>query len=162
MKRGRTGLMILMMAFAGAGCASTGGGTESDEKAVAEAASQFYAALNTMFAGDVGPMKDVWSHAADVTYMGPTGGFDVGWDQVAKSWDAQAAMKLGGRVDASDLRVTVGRDVAVTSGYEKGVNTNAKGVAETVSIRATNVFRKEDGRWKMIGHHTDLLPYLAK
>ena len=31
--------------------------------------------LNLMFAGDLGPMKDVWSHADDVTYMGPDGGF---------------------------------------------------------------------------------------
>ena len=22
-------------------------------------------------------------------------------------------------------------------------------------------FRKEDGQWKMIGHHTDLLPFIA-
>jgi hypothetical protein len=29
-----------------------------------------------------------------------------------------------------------------------------------VSIRATNLFRKESGAWKMIGHHTDLLPFL--
>jgi ketosteroid isomerase-like protein len=32
---------------------------------------------------------------------------------------------------------------------------------EKVSIRATNIYRKENGQWKMIGHHTDLLPYLA-
>jgi ketosteroid isomerase-like protein len=31
-----------------------------------------------------------------------------------------------------------------------------------VSIRATNLFRKENGAWKMIGHHTDLLPFLEK
>jgi hypothetical protein len=30
----------------------------------------------------------------------------------------------------------------------------------SVSIRATNLFRKEDGSWKMIGHQTDLLPFL--
>ena len=30
------------------------------------------------------------------------------------------------------------------------------------SIRATNIFRKEDGQWKMIGHHVDLLPQMAK
>ena len=32
-----------------------------------------------------------------------------------------------------------------------------KGKAEKVSIRVTNVFRKENGAWKVIGHHTDLL-----
>jgi len=37
-----------------------------------------------------------------------------------------------------------------------------KGRRETVSIRATNPFRKEDGAWKMIGHHADRLAYIPK
>jgi hypothetical protein len=24
------------------------------------------------------------------------------------------------------------------------------------------VFRKENGKWKMVGHHADILPYLEK
>lgn len=136
--------------------------SQDDEKAVGEAAAQFYVALNTLFTGDVGPMKDVWSHADDVTYMGPGGGLQMGWDQVLANWETQAAMKLGGQVKSENMHITVGRDIAVTSGYEMGENTNAEGKAQKVSIRATNVFRKEDGKWKMIGHHTDLLPYLAK
>lgn len=71
-------------------------------------------------------------------------------------------MKLGGKVEATDMRITVGRDIALTHNYENGENTNARGERQKVSIRATNVFRKEGGKWKMIGHHTDLLPYLAK
>jgi len=134
--------------------------TAGDEKAVRAAAAQFYAALNRMFTGDLGPMTEVWSHVDDVTYMGPGGGFQVGWPRVLESWKAQAAMKLGGSVEAADMRVIVGRDIAVTSNYENGENTNAKGERQKLSIRATNVFRKEGGKWKMIGHHTDLLPYL--
>ena len=133
-----------------------------DEQAVRQAVAQFYAALNTMFTGELGPMKEVWSHANDVTYMGPGGGFQVGWDQVLANWEAQAAMKLGGRVEPVDMRITVGKELAVTHNYEKGENTNADGKTQTVSIRATNLFRKENGKWKMIGHHTDLLPYLKK
>ena len=38
----------------------------------------------------------------------------------------------------------------------------AEGRPLQVSIRATNIFRKEKGEWKMIGHHTDLLPFLDK
>src|SRR5690242_1437080 len=75
----------------------------ADEKAVRAAAGQFYSALNKMFAGDLGEMTEVWSHADDVTYMGPGGGFQVGWAQVLESWKAQAAMKLGGSVKAADL-----------------------------------------------------------
>jgi len=137
---------------------AAGKGGQDIEQAVGE----FYSALNAMFTGDLGPMKEVWSHADDVTYMGPTGGFQAGWDQVLKNWEEQAAMKLGGKVEPTEMRITIGRDLAVVSDIEKGENTNAAGKVEKVSIRATNLFRKEHGKWKMIGHHTDLVPSLAK
>jgi len=136
--------------------------SDNDEKEVKQAISQFYVALNEMFKGNVEPMKEVWSHSHDVTYMGPGGGIKVGWDRVLADWEAQAAMKLGGTVKAENMTITVGKDIAVTSNYEKGSNINAEGKPQEVSIRATNIFRKEDGKWKMIGHHTDLLPFLQK
>jgi ketosteroid isomerase-like protein len=130
-----------------------------DGKAVTDAAAQFYRALNAMFTGELAPMVEVWSHGRDVTYMGPGGDFRVGWDQVLASWKEQAAMKLGGKVHADNMRVIVGRDLAVTHNVEVGENVK-DGQVLKVSIRATNVFRKESGKWKMIGHHTDLLPHL--
>ena len=132
------------------------------QMAVIAAAGQFYTALNAMFTGDVGPMKDVWSHSDDVTYMGPGGGFQKGWKAVLASWEKQAAMKLGGKVMPQDMQVTAGQDIAITSNYEIGENVGKDGKPQKLSIRATNMFRKEGGQWKMIGHHTDLLPYLEK
>lgn len=133
----------------------------SDAQAVADASARFYAALNTLFTGDAAPMLQVWSHRDDVTYMGPSGGYQVGWAQVGPLWEQQAKLKLGGRVEPTDSRTTIGGDLAVVSTVEVGENTNADGKTAQVSIRATNVFRKENGTWKMIGHHTDLLPFLA-
>lgn len=153
-------ISISILSVAGLVCAKLALAAEKDETAVRNAAAQFYAALNEMFTGELGQMKKVWSHADDVTYMGPGGGFQVGWNQVLENWEAQAAMKLGGKVEPADMRITVGTDIAVVSCYEKGENTNANGEPQKVSIRATNIFRKEDGQWKMIGHHTDLLPFL--
>jgi len=131
-----------------------------DTKEIADAAAQFYAALNAMFEGELAPMVEVWSHADDVTYMGPDGGFQVGWKQVLADWEKQAAMKLGGHVEPEGTRITAGRDLAVTHSYEKGENTNTGGMPGSVLLRATNLFRKENGTWKMIGHHTDTLPFL--
>ena len=163
MKNKRAALLsVLVLAVAGFWATNSTLASGDDEKAVKEATAQFYAALNAMFKGDVGPMKEVWSHADDVTYMGPAGGFQIGWDAVLATWKALAAMKLGGDVKPEDMQITVGRDIAVTHNYEKGQNLNKEGKLETVSIRATNVFRKEDGKWRMIGHHTDLLPFLKK
>lgn len=133
-----------------------------DEEAVFEAVEQFYAALNTMFTGDLGPMKGVWSHADDVTYMGPGGGIQVGWDQVHADWEAQAAMKLGGEVRPEEITITLGSDIAIVNNYERGENTNVEGKPEKVSIRVTKVFRKSDGQWKIIGIHADPLPFLEK
>ena len=156
------GLTILALTIAGDLASSRAHARDADEKAVVEAANRFYVALNEMFTGDLTRMIDVWSHAQDVTYMGPAGDFRVGWAQVLSSWKEQAAMKLGGEVRPENMRVTVGRDLAVTHNFERGENVGAQGKREKVSIRATNLFRKEKGTWKMIGHHTDLLPHLQK
>lgn len=134
---------------------------EQDEKPVAEALARFYSALNTLFKGDAGPMENVWSHADDVTYMGPAGDMQVGWKDVQANWKAQAAKKLEGGIKAEKTRLHVGQDLAVASCVEVGENV-VDGKPQKVSIRATSVFRKESGQWKMIGHHTDLLPFLNK
>lgn len=78
-------------------CIDIGGMTRAsaDETgAVLAANARFYAALNTMFSGEVAPIEAVWSHADDVTYMGPTGNYEQGWSAVRKDWRGQAAMKL--------------------------------------------------------------------
>src|SRR6266852_8277884 len=104
-------------------------------------AAQFYVALHALFTGGVGPMTQVWSHGADVTYMGPGGGFEVGWKKVRANWEAQAAKKLGGEVKPVEIRILVGPKLAVVQNYEQGENTNAAGQPQAVSIRATSVFR---------------------
>lgn len=135
---------------------------KEEHAAVRAAVDGFYAALNRMFAGDVKPMEQVWSHKDDVTYMGPRGGFKIGWKKVQAEWKLQADLKLGGKVEAKDMRITVGRDLAIVSNYENGKNSPAGDKSRDVTIRATNLFRKENGNWKMIGHHTDTLPFLRK
>jgi ketosteroid isomerase-like protein len=135
---------------------------DQDIAGVRAAAEQFYSALNVMFTGELEPMKEVWSHKDDVTYMGPGGGFRLGWKDVLADWEVQAALKLGGRVEPQEMRITVGRDLAIVSNFEIGHNVTADGKTQQVTIRATNLFRHENGRWKMIGHHTDLLPFLQK
>lgn len=155
------GLAAFIMAVAGMIPLSIASAAPSDEQAVQKASDNFYAALNTMFEGDIEPMKAVWSHADDVTYMGPNGTFAVGWDKVFSDWQSQAALKLGGKIRTEQVHLTVGQDLATVECVEVGENI-VGGKPTQVSIRATNTFRKENGQWKMIGHHTDKLPFLEK
>ena len=154
--------MVLAGALAAPLAGTAGLAAASEPKDVLAANARFYAALNDMFKGDLAAMKTVWSHAGDVTYMGPTGNFEHGWAAVLKDWEGQAAMKLGGKVEPAEIQVTLGPTMAVVSDYEMGENTNAQGQIERLKLRATNVYRAEDGQWKMVGHHTGPLPYLAK
>jgi len=135
--------------------------SENDKTAVLAADKKFYEALNAMFTGDIKPMDIVWSHADDVAYMGPDNKFLKGWEKISAMWNATAAMKLGGKVEPEGRHIMMGQNLAVVYNIEVGENVD-KGKPVKVSIRATNVFRMEDGQWKMAGHHTDLLPYLAK
>ena len=134
---------------------------DDDTQAVKATNVAFHDALNTLFTGDAAPMKAIWSHADDVTYMGPVGGMQVGWTQVEPYWDKQAAKKLGGKVDPVDVHITASPALAVVHYYEKGENV-IDGKPQPVSIRTTTTFRKEGGQWNVIGHHTDMLSFLQK
>ena len=124
-----------------------------------EAVDQFYKALNAIIAGDIEPMKEIWSHADDVTYLDPSGAFLVSWNDVLASWQKQADLNIGGDVHPENLHLIEVDNPAVTHNYEIGTS-RLRGDNEPVNIRVTNVFRKEDGRWKIISHHTDLMNIL--
>ena len=124
--------------------------------ALEDATQEFYAALNEVLAGDVDRMLALWSHADDVTYMSPFGDLLVGWDAVGGSWRDQAAQRFGGDVHPEDLHHFSSDGLGVVVGWERGTAT-IDGAETPVNIRATTMYRVEDGAWKAIGHHTDPL-----
>ena len=132
-----------------------------DNSAIQQATENFYSAINAMFQGDIEPMKDVWSHADDITFLGPDGTVNVGWRETLDNLQNQAEMNLGGDIRHEQIMVTVGRDLATMECWELGMNV-VGGKQMEISLRATNVFRKEDGVWKLIGHQTDKLPFMQK
>ncbi len=146
-----------------ASCASTPGNSQvccppsdADTAGVRDATTAFYAALNDMFVGNIAPMEALWSHESDVTQLGPMGGRLVGWDAVGADWRRVADVKLGGKVVAEGILVVAGPCMGYSVTEEVGQNIGADGKPIEVRFRATNIFRKEKGGWKMVHHHTDL------
>lgn len=121
-----------------------------------DATRAFYVALNAVLGGDVAPMLELWSHADDVTYMSPFGELLVGWGPIRDSWQSQADQHLGGRVEPEELRHVASPALGFVVGFERGA-VEVNGVTTPIDIRATSLYRVEDGRWAMIGHHTDPL-----
>lgn len=134
----------------------------NNEESLKAANDSFYEALNIMFTGDVEPINNCWSHGDDVTYMGPFGGMHSGWSKVGAEFAQAADLKLGGKITCKNLVVRAGDKMGYTMCTEEGENMNEKGEPVTVNHRATNVFRKENGHWKMIHHHTDISTQLQE
>jgi len=130
--------------------------TAGDIVGVRAASDAFYSALNEMFVGNITSMDNVWSHEDDVTQLGPMGGRLVGWESVGAEWRREASLKLGGTVSAEHVEVVAGPCMGFTVTDEVGQNMTANGKPIEVRFRATNIFRKESGAWKMVHHHTDL------
>ncbi len=121
-----------------------------------DATRAFYVALNDVLGGDVAPMLAVWSHADDVTYMSPFGELLVGSEPVRASWEAQADQRLGGQVEPDELRHFVSDTLGFVVGIERG-SVEDRRRCDCGRHRATSMYRVEDDRWVMIGHHTDPL-----
>ncbi len=164
--------VVLGSALSLAGCCSTQDGCGSqcdaagsqiscppscaDVTDVRNATWAFYLALNEVFVGNVEPMEAVWSHEPDVSQLGPMGGRLVGWDAVGADWRRVGGLKLGGKVVAENAMFVAGPCMGSSVTEEVGQNIGADGKPIEVRFRATNIFRKEKGGWKMVHHHTDL------
>ena len=124
----------------------------STEDEVRTVSDKFYSGLSRM---DVSALPEIWSHRDDVTTMHPMGGEQVGWEEVRTSFEQASGLMTDSRVDLIDQRIYAGEDLAYETGIERG---RAKLAGEPVEFehRVTNVYRREDGQWKMVHHHTDV------
>lgn len=134
----------------------------NDETALKDAVDKWFVVLNAMLNGDPTPFADLYSHADDVTYLGAEGTYRVGWDATYADWKAQAERSTGGNVEGVDIHLVISGKMAAAQHYTRGKVRQPDGEMNDTNVRETSVFRKEDGRWKMISHHADAIPYWEK
>jgi len=128
---------------------------------VLAASRDFYTALNRMARGDAAAMPDAWAKDDTVTAQHPIGGRDSGFEAVIASFTKVAEIAGGGEIRLEDQNIDTGSDMAVETGVEIGTLTIAGHDAE-IHHRVTNVYRVENGTWKLAHHHTDLSPRMLE
>ncbi|MCU0685707.1 MAG: nuclear transport factor 2 family protein [Polyangiaceae bacterium] len=131
--------------------------SEDAEAEVRAASDRFYAALNSVCNGNAKPMEDVWSHADDASASHPMGDWSHGWEQIRITWEEFARSDLGGKVTVKNLTVHVVGDFAYTTGVEDVFLVMQAGKVQFRS-NATNIFRRENGVWRIVHHHVDKAP----
>ena len=120
-----------------------------------DAADAFYAAGNQMLAGDLSGFEAIWSEADDISHLGPTGVICFGRSAVMDEFAKEAAMGFEGTLRADDRQFVESPDMGYLICVERTNGMTKAGESITVDIRATTIFRKEAGQWRVVHHHTD-------
>lgn len=120
-----------------------------------EAADAFYAAGNRLLAGDATAFETIWSEADDISHLGPTGATCVGRKAVMEEFAREAAMGFAGTLVADERRYVETAEMGLLVCIERTSGMTREGEPLKLDIRSTTVFRKEQGHWKAVHHHTD-------
>lgn len=112
-------------------------------------------ALSQMCAGRPEPFAALWSRADDVSLFGAFGPAVQGWQRLEAVFPWVARRYRDGTLRVDYLSVVEGVDLACTVAYERATVSIDGGPVEESTIRVTQVFRLEDGRWKLLHRHGD-------
>jgi ketosteroid isomerase-like protein len=115
-----------------------------DTDAVLAANRAFYDAFERC---DLDAMSDLWEHGDDVVCVHPGWRALHGWGPVAGSWFALFGNGQPLQFIITDERAVVDGDLAWVTVEE---NLLADNFGSTVT--ALNVFRRREGRWRMVVH----------
>ena len=122
---------------------------------LSEAADLFYAAGNKMLAGDCAPYAEIWSEGDDISHLGPTGNLCTGRKSVFEQFTRESGMGFDGTLVADDRRFVESSDMGYMVCMERTSGMTQAGETLRIDIRATTIFRKESGHWRVVHHHTD-------
>ena len=109
--------------------------------------------------GNAGPLSEIVARSYPSSFFPPTGGFTQGAEEVAARYARDAGIfSPGGDFSMEILHIAAGDDIAYWVGFMRG-KARMRGKAEAVpmNLRVTEVFRRENGEWKMIHRHADPL-----
>src|SRR5438477_1394052 len=84
----------------------------------AAAVARLQAAMAKVANGDISAIKALYAHSDDATSFYGWGGYEKGWDAVAKSWDWAGAQFKGGTVGYQNVTSVVTAELAYTTDIE--------------------------------------------
>ena len=99
--------------------------------------------------GDPGPRMEMWSRRDPVTLFGAAGMYKSGWDELSRIFPAVAA-RFSNVSDYSFevLVADVIGDMAYSVGFERFTGSIDGRPLKPITVRATHVYRREDGEWR--------------
>ena len=124
---------------------------------VDELIEQYQLALGEFLRGNPEPGKKLWSHREDVSLANPYGPPVRGWDEVEEVMEHAASLRRDGKATSFEI---VAKHVTHELAYVVQLERLKSRVGERdditpYALRATMIFRPEDGVWKVVHRHAD-------
>ena len=106
--------------------------------------------------GDTSSWIDTWSHHEPVTVFGAGIRVRAGWENVHRTitWVASAFDDCQ-TYEYELITAGVDGDLAYTCGFERYTATRPNGELVTNELRVTQIYRRENGAWKIVHRHGD-------
>jgi ketosteroid isomerase-like protein len=119
---------------------------------------RYQRALGEFMKGNPEPVQELRSHREDVTLANPRGGIAHGWEEVTERMEGVASGRREGEIGFEIVEKHVTPELAYLVEMERA---KAKfGASEDVTsyaLRATVIFRPEEGSWRVMHRHADPL-----
>jgi ketosteroid isomerase-like protein len=121
-----------------------------------EVIEQYHQALGEFMKGAPEPVWKLHSHREDVTLANPRGGIAHGWEQVAQRMADVASGRREGEVSFEIVEKYVTPELACVVEMERAeAKFGGREEITPYALRATILFRREDGTWKVAHRHAD-------
>jgi ketosteroid isomerase-like protein len=126
---------------------------------VQAAIDRLHAAMAKVANGDVSAIKALYSHTADATSFYGWGGYEKGWDNVARRWDWAGSQFKGGRVRYENVSTVIAPELFYVTEIETYADQSMANVEGKTgwSNRVTHIFRREAGEWRLVHRHGNRL-----
>ena len=131
---------------------------DNDEQGLLTALAAYFDALHQLFSGNLEPMRRVWLTSPEVTNLGALGGQQTGYDAVQGQYAREAGFGFSGIVRPEGVYAQVRGDFGYTVCQEVAEQFAVLNKPVPVRHRATHLFRRVDGQWKLVHHHADPAP----
>ena len=118
---------------------------------------RYQLALDEFMKGNPGPVQELFSHREDVSLANPYGPPVRGGERVAEVTEHAASLRRDGRAASFEI---VAKYVTPALAYVVQIEHLESKVGEREAVtpyalRATMIFRPEDGIWKVVHRHAD-------
>jgi ketosteroid isomerase-like protein len=106
--------------------------------------------------GDAAPRIAIWSHSDPVTLGAALMG--SGWTEIRQVFESLASRFSNGTYEYEVIAAGASGDLGYVVGIEHSTVSVGGATPEAYELRVTEVFRREDGEWKVVHRHADPMP----